>query len=180
MSSKLPPTTIVLPRLPQPKQGLFTLPEGAKQIDPGVLLITLLDDMTRTLESMRDIEGRMAKALTSIEANMELVPKGVAETFDGISVTSTAEAVFDTVKETEQLWFSATVYNEGPDSVQVRANDGDPSERAWIRAQRKSRYLTLDLGESMDVDFKSPKLRYIYYRLAPSSASAVIKIVGEW
>lgn len=155
------------------------IPEDSKRVNPTVLLITLLDDLNLTQRANNTLITRMTELLAKMERGMQRVPHGVVEVFDDLSVT-TGEQVFDTIYRTEQRWFSGTIYNEGPDDIQVRANDGFPWETPGVYAARKTRYVTLASGESIDMDFNAPLLRSIYYKLAAGATSASMKIVGEW
>ena len=123
---------------------------------------------------------RIAGVLDKMEAQMEMVPKGVVEVFDDITVTGNQEVMFDTIVETEKRWFSATIYNAGEDDVDVRVNDGLPDEPSQLRTARRARWMTLAQGESMEVDFHRPLIERIYYRGASATASATLKITGEW
>ena len=178
------PLTLPAAPMPRPPAALVPtppggLPEDGKRINPTVLLITLLDDLNITQRLNNELIGRMTQLLSRMERGMQRVPQGVVEVFDSLTVNA-GEQVFDTVSQTEQVWFSATVYNAGPDDIQVRANDGFPWETPGVYTARKARYITLASGESVDLDFHAPLLRYIYYKLASGSTSANLKIVGEW
>lgn len=177
-----------MPLLPAPQfPSLPTIPFvpaplviDQKRINPQVALLVLLDDLNVTLLQSKKLLSSMEQALEKILESQQKIPLGVVETFDDISVASTSEQVFDTIAQVEQKFFSATVYNEGSDDIMVRANDGFPWETSGVYQARKSRYITLAQGESINIDFHAPLLRYIYYKLAPGGSSAAMKIVGEW
>jgi hypothetical protein len=132
------------------------------------------------MKESQAILSRMSSVLDRIEAQMEIVPQGVVEVFDPVTVTGDQEQVFDTVAQTERKWFSATIYNSGEDDVKVRVNDGLPDEPRALRDARRARWITLAQGESMEVDFHRPLIRFIYYKGTSSTTSSSLKITGEW
>lgn len=140
----------------------------------------LLRAIFLTLAQANAILTESADLLSRIVSKMESIPQGVVELFDNRAVSGTAQQVFDTVEQTEQQWFSCSVYNSGADNVEVRVNDGLPTERASVRDARRGRWQTLRTGESLEVDFHAPLVRFIYYRGASATAAATIKITGEW
>lgn len=164
------PTVPGIPTLPG-------IPEDRKRIRPDILVITLLDDLNLTLRDLHSVTSEMKSVLERIKGQMERIPIGVMESFD-VPVSGNTESIWEVLNNCDSKWFSVTVYNSGPDDVKVRVNLGPTSDK-WYQA-RKARYTTLAQGESVDVDFHAPLIERIYYKGTTPTASATLKIVGEW
>ena len=143
---------------------------------PGLPPIRSLEDMPRYLEAqsllLDDLNVRTQKLLEvteKMQQQMEKVPEGLTYPIE-LTITGNTITAYELTKEPDagsRPWFSCTVYNDGSDDVLVRANSP------------VGRFQRVEQGESVDIDFKAPKLKSLFFKCDTATSNAALRILGE-
>ena len=161
-----------LPKIPTPTDILERLkvkPPLAKIIDPSILQTILLDEIAGRLEDLGELTQQFRDIATLIEKQMPRIPEGVTYpielTIKGNVITE--YAIEDEPDAGSRPWLSATIYSDGPDNCWVRANNV------------VGRFQKFTDGEAVDIDFKAPLLKKLYFKCGSATASTALRILGE-
>jgi hypothetical protein len=160
-----------------PKPDLEKLPEEIIERLPKKLpKIEKLEDVPRYLESqgllLDDLNVRMQTLLELTQtmlSRMERVPEGLTFPIE-LTVTGNTITKYEIEKEPDagsRPWNSASIYNDGPDTVEFRANTP------------VGRFQTIQEGEGADLDFHAPLLKKLFFRCQSPTASTALRILGE-
>ena len=161
-----------LPKIPTPTDILERLkvkPPPAKIISPDVLMAILLDEVAGRLEDLTELTQQFRDIATLIQKQMPRIPEGLTFPIELTIVgnTITEYALEDEPDAGSRPWLSATIYSDGPDDCWVRANNA------------VGRFQKFTDGEAVDIDFKAPLLKKLYFKCGSATASAALRILGE-
>lgn len=161
-----------LPKIPTPTdiiERLKVKPPPAKIIDPTVLQTILLDEISGRLEDLGELTQQFRDIAAKMESQMVKVPEGLTFPVE-LSITGATIIKYDLEEEPDagsRPWYSCTIYSDGPDDCWVRANTP------------VGRYQKFTEGEAVDIDFKSPLLKRLFFRCGSATASTALRILGE-
>lgn len=151
-SEKLPATR------PSALQRLMEKRGTEKEVGPLELDVwhgILLDEIAGRLEELGEIMMALGRVTTKMESQMEKIPEGKMRPYTPTITGDTIER-WEVKSKVGQKCNSATVYNDGPDSAYVCLND--------IR----DGFQEIKVGESLDFDFRSPKIERFFFKSEPS------------
>lgn len=160
----------IIERLPKlPDEIIERLPSKLPKIERLEQLPRYLEEQGLLLD---DLNVRMQTLLELTEKvlnRMERIPEGLAFPIER-TVTGNTITKYEMEKEPDagsRPWNSASIYNDGPDTVEFRANT------------TVGRFQIVQEGEGADMDFHAPLLKKLFFRCQSPTASAALRILGE-
>lgn len=165
MSEERLPATRELPALQRLRQRRGTEEEvGPLELD--VWHGILLDEIAGRLEELGEIMLAIGGLTAKMEAQMEKIPEGRMRPFPK-TITSDIVERWEIIDDVGRRCSSATVYNDGPDSVWICLND--------IR----DGFQEVKQGESLDFSFKHPVIERFFFK-STSGGEASLRIPLEY
>jgi len=143
------PATRELPALQRLKQRRGTEEVGPLELD--VWHGILLDEIAGRMEELGEIMMAIGGLTTKMEAQMEKIPEGRMRPFEK-SITGDTVEMWKVIEDVGRKCSSATMYNDGPDSVWICLND--------IR----DGFQEIKQGESLDFSFKHPVIERFFFK----------------
>jgi hypothetical protein len=126
----------------------------------------LLDEIAGRLEELGEIMMAIGGLTAKMESQMEKIPEGRMRPFNK-SITGDTVERWEVIDDVGRKCSSATVYNDGPDSVYVCLND----IRDGFQEVRQ--------GESLDFSFKHPVIERFFFK-STSDGEASLRIPLEY
>lgn len=145
------------------------LPPGREKpgpVSPDVLQTIYLDEIAGRLEELGELTRALGSLVLRMENQMEKIPQGRMRPFEKAITGNTIER-WDVIEDVGRECNSATVYNDGPDSVWVCLND----IRDGFQEVKES--------ESLDFDFKHPVIRMFFFK-STTEGTANLRIPLEY
>jgi len=126
----------------------------------------LLDEIAGRLEELSEIMMGIGRLTSKMESQMEKIPEGRMRPFPRTITGDTIER-WEVIDDVGRKCSSATMYNDGPDSVWICLND--------IR----DGFQEVEKGESLDFSFKHPVIERFFFK-STSDGEASLRIPLEY